>query len=414
MQKKSLSFLGVVLIIAICVFIFYPKSQPIKKDQKPNLPLLSSNKLPKALRGLKLRQGNFHNLIGWEAFDLQLKNSMEAFQKSCRVFLNHKPDDFVGNDYIVLYARDWFNVCHAAQDVNIDSVKALKEFFEYWFLPVEFIHKRKVTGLFTGYYIPVVAGSLEKDEKYKVPLYTVPNNLITANPHAFIKSMPSKRIVGRIDSKKLIPYYTREEINKGALKNQAEVLAYVETEIDRLKIETEGSAVIDLGDAEKLVIGFAATNGAPYKSIASTFVENKILSKHEATMKNMKEYFLKYPEKVKSLINQNKSFVFFRKLPADTVVGSQGVALSGETSLAVDRDWIPLGLPLWVTTSIYDKQRHEQHPFDKLMIAQDVGGSIKGIVRGDIYFGEGLQAEEKALSMYSKGHYWLLLPRLDR
>lgn len=411
MQKKILCFLGVIFIIAICLFVFYPAPKIIKKEAEPNLPLLSSTKLPSSLRGLKLRRGNFNKLVGWKNPDLQLKNSMEAFRKSCRVFLNHKPDDYVGSDYIVLHARDWFNVCHAAQDVNIESVKALKDFFEYWFLPVEFIRKREIKGFFTGYYIPIVAGSLEKNDKYKVPLYTVPNNLITANPHAFIKSMPSKKIVGRIVSKKLIPYYTREEIDKGVLGSHAQVLAYVETEIDRLKIETEGSAVIDLGNSEKLVIGFAGTNGATYKSIASTFVEYKILSKHEATMQNMKEYFLKYPEKVRTLINQNKSFVFFRKLPADTVVGSQGVPLSGEISLAVDRDWIPLGLPLWVTTSIYDKKRHEQYPFDKLMIAQDVGGSIKGIVRGDIYFGEGLGAEEKALSMHSKGHYWLLLPR---
>lgn len=412
MRRIALYLLVIIFAISICFFLWYP--QPQKKADITKLPSLSSTKLPDSLRGLKLRRGNFNRLIGWENNSLHIKNSMEAFRKSCKVFLKHKPDDFVGSDYIKLYARDWFNVCNAAQTVDIKSVKAVKDFFEYWFFPVEFVHRREIKGFFTGYYVPKVPGSLQKTDKYNVPLYTVPNNLITANPHTFIKSMPSKKLVGRIVSKKLIPFYTREEIDKGALGSHSEALAYVETEIDRLKIETEGSAVIDLGNNSNLVIGFAGTNGATYKSIASILVNHKILSKHEATMKNMKEYFLKYPEKLKAIINQNKSFVFFRKLPEDKVVGAQGIPLTGEISLAVDRNWIPLGLPLWVTTSIYDKKHHEERLYDRLMIAQDVGGSINGIVRGDIYFGEGLKAEEKALSMHSKGHYWLLLPRLDR
>lgn len=412
MRRKILYFIGIVLALSIFLYKLYPVSQ--QTPEKPRLPTLSLNKLPPAMRGLKLKYGSFHNLSGWDSANLHLEDSLLALDKSCKVFLNHKPDDFVGSDYISLYARDWFNVCNAAKNVDINSAGELKKFFEYWFFPVEFIKKREIKGFFTGYYIPIVAGSLEKTAKYSVPLYTVPNNLITANPHAFVKSMPSKKIVGRIVNKKLIPYYSREEIDSGALGRHAEVLAYVETEIDRLKIETEGSGIVDLGGDKKLLLGFAGTNGATYKSLASMLVKNKILSKDVATIQSMKDYFLRNPEKVKQLLKQNKSFVFFRKLPNDRVVGSQGVPLTGEISLAVDTDWIPLGLPIWLTTSLYDKSRHEYYPFDKLMIAQDVGGSIKGVVRGDIYFGEGLKAEQKALNMNSQGHYWLLLPRLDR
>lgn len=410
MQRKVWYFIILIVAFLLGWSLLYKK--PHHTTTVPDLPLLTTNKLPESMRGLKLRRGNFKRLVGWNNVETRLKDSMEAFQRSCKVFLNRKPDDFVGSDYIVLYARDWHNVCNAAKNVDINSDKALRDFFEYWFIPVEFVHKREVKGLFTGYYVPIVDGSLQKTEKYKVPLYGLPNNLITADPHAFIKSMPSKKLIGRIDSKKLVPYYTREEIDNGLLDGQAEVLAYVETEIDRLKIETEGSAIIDLGHNARLAIGFAGTNGASYRSVASILVDYKILSKHEATMLNMKEYFKKYPEKLKSIINQNKSFVFFRKLPQSSVVGSQGVPLIGEVSLAVDRSWIPLGLPLWLTTTIYDKKNHEDLLYDKLMIAQDVGGSIKGVVRGDIYFGEGYAAEDKALSMHSQGHYWLLLPKL--
>ncbi len=411
MQRNVFYIIGLIFAITVCLYLWHP--EPVNIDN-PELPMLSLNSLPESMHGLQLKSGKFYHLFGWEKTNLHLQGSMKAFLNSCKVFLNHNPDDFVGSDYISLYARDWVNVCHAAGKVDSTSAKEIKDFFEHWFIPVEFVHKRRIKGLFTGYYVPIVKGSLEKTDKYQVPLYAVPKILITANLHEFIKSMPSKKIVGRIVNNKLVPFYTREEIDSGVLGSNAQILAYVETEIDRLKIETEGSAIIDLGNNSRLVIGFAGTNGAAYRAIASILIDDKILSKHEATMQNIKKYFKKYPDKLKAAINQNKSFVFFRRLPSATVVGSQGVPLTGESSLAVDRRWIPQGMPLWVTSSIYDTKRHEERLFDRLMIAQDAGGSIKGIVRGDIYFGEGLKAEKKALSMHSKGHYWLLLPRMDR
>ena len=329
------------------------------------------------------------------------------FFRSCPLFI-------VGSKYISLHAKDWYPACRAAKQVDASDVKQVRKFFEYWFMPYQFTQGRPLRGLFTGYYIPVVAGSLLKTENYRVPIYGIPDNMLTANAREFSRTLPAKKLVGRLDGKKMVPFYTRAEIDAGALGDEAQILAYVETEIDRLTIETEGSGAIDLGNDSRLFIGFAATNGRQYSSIASIFVRENLLSAHKATMANIKNYLKKYPEKLKQIINQNKSFVFFRILPTKTIVGSHGVPLTGGFSLAVDRKWIPEGMPLWLTTTIYDTKTHKDILFDRLMIAQDTGGSIRGVVRGDIYFGEGDKAKDLALRMHSNGHYWLLLPRLDR
>ena len=411
MQRSVYYVIGCIFAIIICFHFWHPRNLHV---EKPDLPKLSTSELPNGMRGLRLQPGRFHDLFGWENKSLNLKQSLQTLQKSCGALLKRDPDDFVGSDYIFLYAKDWFPACNAAKKVDLHDNKAIKIFFEYWFIPFQFIHKRPVKGLFTGYYVPIVSGSLVKTTKYNVPIYSLPDNLITANTRAFSQKLPVTKLVGRIVGKKMVPFYSRAEIDDGALGDTAQILAYVESEIDRLTIEIEGSGVIELGNDSRLMIGFAGTNGGQYKSIASILIRENLMSKEKATMQNIKQYFQEYPQKLKQIINQNKSFVFFRKLPQDKVFGSQGVALTAGFSMAVDRKWIPQGTPLWLTTSIYDPKMHEERLFDRLMIAQDAGGSIKGIVRGDIYFGEGLEAKDLALSMYSQGHYWLLLPRLDR
>lgn len=411
MQRSVYYVIGFILALLACLYFWHPRELNV---EKPGLPMLSTANLPESMSGLRLRPVRFHDLFAWEKKHIHLEQSLSAFRDSCKPMLKRNPDDFVGSKYISLHAKDWYPACRAAEIVDTKDDKAIRKFFEYWFAPFEFVQGRPVKGLFTGYYIPVVKGSLMKTEDYQVPIYALPDNMVTANAHAFSSALPSKKLVGRLEGKKLVPYYTREEIDSGALGNDAQILAYVETEIDRLTIETEGSGAIDLGNDSRLLIGFAGTNGGQYKSIASVFVREDLLLSHNATMANIKDYFKKYPEKLKQIINQNKSFVFFRKLPDDTIVGSHGVPLTGGFSLAVDRKWIPEGMPLWLSTMIYDTKDHKDKMFDRLMIAQDAGGSIKGVVRGDIYFGEGDKAKDLALRMHSPGHYWLMLPRLDR
>ncbi|OGV34945.1 MAG: hypothetical protein A3E88_04120 [Legionellales bacterium RIFCSPHIGHO2_12_FULL_35_11] len=372
--------------------------------------MLSLSNLPDSLRGLTLSSGKFQKLLGWSNRDVVFVDSLEAFLNSCNTFLKMKPNSFVGSKYIYLEAKDWVPACRAASQVDIKSNNAVRLFFEKNFVPVEFMHGKPVSGLFTGYYVPKINGSLTQTNEYSVPIYALPKDLIIVDLQQFSLDLPHKKLAGRVLGGKLVPFYTREEINNGAIVTDTPVIAWVNNEVDRLILETEGSGVIDLGNNQDLVVGFAGTNGGEYKSVASILIKNKIFREDDASMDNIKKFFDIYPLKLKEIINKNKSFVFFRKLPNDIVVGSQGVKLTPGYSMAVDRKWIPMGVPLWLTTSMYDKDLQEDKFFNRLMIAQDAGGSIKGIVRGDIYFGEGEQAKNTAVHIKNKGHYWLLLP----
>jgi membrane-bound lytic murein transglycosylase A len=136
------------------------------------------------------------------------------------------------------------------------------------------------------------------------------------------------------------------------------------------------------------------------------------MTKDNASMQAIKRYLQDNPEQMDPIINQNKSFVFFRKLNLDGALGSQGVALTPGYSLAVDRQWIPMGAPLWLSTSRPDTANPDVNkPMQRLMVAQDTGGAIKGKIRGDVYWGGGERATLIAGHMKNPGHYWLLLPR---
>lgn len=409
MKRNILVIILLIFIVQLSYFFWHPK---FIKTEKEALPPLVLNNLPESMRGLNLKLGKFSYLFGWTNKNAEIKKSLQVFLVSCNTFLKQDPNTFVGSSYISLKAKDWYPACEAATKVNPNSEEAARGFFERWFVPVEFNRDRPLRGLFTGYYVPSIQGSLIKTEEYSVPIYALPKGVITVNLRQFSVTLPNKKIIGRVSGNKLVPFYTREEISNGAIDADTNVLAWVNNDIDRLIIETEGSGIIDLGDDKTLAIGYAGTNGAQYRSIASILVQAKLFSINDASMDNIKKYFQQYPDKLKNIINKNKSFVFFRKLPKNQVIGSQGVPLTAGYSMAVDRAWIPMGVPLWLTTTIYDPKVSKKVYFDRLMIAQDAGGSIKGIVRGDIYWGEGENAKNIALKIKNSGHYWLLLPKV--
>lgn len=354
---------------------------------------------------LKLLPAVFSELKGFNS--VNATKSLIAFQLSCRPFLKQDPETQVGSKFIPLRAKDWQPICKAAELVNTNSHKAVRKFFKTWFTPVEFYQGHPVKGLFTGYYMPLLKGNAQKTDYYSVPIYARPSNLITANLHEFSKKLTS-HIAGRVNTHKFIPYYTRAEIDKGAIAKTSKVLAWVHHKLDRLTLEIEGSGVIGLKNGGFRVLGYAGENGAPYKSVPSIFIEQGIFNKNTASMKNIRAYFSANPEQVDKFMQQNESFVFFRKLPNNKVVGSQGIPLTPGYSLAVDRKYIPMGVPIWLETEASDPKAK----FKRLMIAQDTGGAIRGPVRGDVYWGFGKKATFMANYMKSSGHYWLLLPKV--
>lgn len=333
-----------------------------------------------------LKQIPFEKLPGWDEADV--KKSLVAFQKSCETFLKQKPTHSVGSKHIDLQAKDWHPACGAAVPLTSIDEETARTFFEKWFYPVEFGKQKNIRGLFTGYYMPTIKGNLTKTTEYSTPIYGVPRQT------------------------KHLSSYTREKIDNGDLGKKAPAIAWINSPIERLFLEIEGSGVIELDNGEKVYLGYAGENGAPYTSIGSVLIKKGVLTKDNASKSAIKRYLESQPQKANTILQKNKSFVFFEKLKDPIALGAQGMGLTPGYSLAVDKKWIPLGAPLWLTTSVPDKQSdNNKQQFQRLMVAQDTGGAITGLMRGDIYWGSGQKATYLGEHMKNEGHYWLLLPK---
>lgn len=356
-----------------------------------------------------LKQTTFDRLPDWKNADL--KPSMTAFRFSCKTFLKQDPEKSAGSQHIALQIKDWQPACRVAMSLNLNSNKEIRDFFQTWFTPVEFYQGKPIHGLFTAYFLPLLHGSLNKTEQYTVPLYGLPSNLITANLSLFNPTLKNKRIVGRVMGQNLVPFYTREEINKGAIINTAPTLFWIENPMDRIFLEIEGSGVIELANGKQMYIGYAGENGAPYSSIASILIKQGLMTHDMASSQHIKHYLNDHPEDIDKVLNKNKSFVFFRHLKSNAAIGAQGVDLTPGYSLAVDPAWIPYGTPTWLSTTIPSSPSTEKTtPFNRLMVAQDTGGAIRGTVRGDVFWGAGKNATFIGNHMQGHGRYWLLLP----
>ena len=358
---------------------------------------------------ISLRVVPFSQLPGWGKTNT--KQSFSTFQLSCKTFLKQDPEKSVGSDAVDLKVKDWHPVCKAALSVDGSSSQQTTQFFETWFTPVEFFDIKSIKGLFTGYYMPLLKGRLTKNEKYNVPIYGLPKNIVLVNLGLFDKTLKNRRIVGRVEGNQLLPFYTREEINKGAIDSTAPVLAWIDSRIDRSFLEIQGSGSIELPNGKKITINYAAENGAPYVSIAKVLIDQGVLTRDNASMQRIRQYLEAHPKVLDIVLNQNKSFVFFEQLAREAALGAQGVELTPGYSLAIDRKWVPLGAPVWLNTTRPVEKSYQQRPFQRLMIAQDTGGAIRGAVRGDVYWGADARATFIAGRMKNPGYYWLLLPK---
>ena len=356
-----------------------------------------------------LKQKSFTQLPGWD--NARVTKSLLAFKISCKTFLKQDPEQSVGSQRINLKAKDWQPACHAALSIDPVSETAARDFFQQWFAPVEFNDNKPVRGLFTGYYMALLHGSKTRTKEYNVPIYGLPSNLVSIDLGQFDPNLKNRRLIGRVQGKQVVPYHSREEINNGAITDKAPVLVWVNSHVDRLFLEIQGSGTVVFEDGSQMYLGYAGENGAPYTAIARVLIDKGVMTKDNASMQHIKRYLEEHPKQMDKVLNQNKSFVFFRYLKDDAAMGAQGVALTPGYSLAIDRKWIPLGAPLWLYTTRPDKQPDQEKTLQRLMIAQDTGGAIRGLVRGDVYWGAGETATFIAGHMKNPGHYWLFLPR---
>jgi membrane-bound lytic murein transglycosylase A len=216
------------------------------------------------------------------------------------------------------------------------------------------------------------------------------------------------RLRGRLQGKKVVPYYNRAEIDAGVPKLKGRELFWVGNAVELFFLQIQGSGRIELEDGRRVKIGYAEQNGHPYVSIGKKLVESGELKLEEASMQGIKDWAEKNPQRLAALLEQNPSYVFFRELP-DTLsapLGALGVPLTNEYSIAVDPHTVPLGLPVFLATT----QPNSSAPLNRLMYAQDTGGAIRGAVRADFFWGFGESAATQAGRMKQAGRMWVLFP----
>lgn len=325
---------------------------------------------------------DFFNLSGWD-YDNH-EDALMAFRKSCSV-LAKKSRPATNESRIDIKTSIWGSLC---QDAEMASGKIrAKDFFERRFVPYRIVGNNKEEGLFTGYYEPFLYGSLRKTGRFKYPVYAAPPEL-----------------------KNNKPYYTRAEIDKGAIANRGLELLWVDDPVMLFFTHIQGSGRVRLENGKELRMGYADKNGQPYVSLGKIIGDEGYLPKDGIDFFTIREWFYNNPEKAPSLMQRNPSYVFFRVIEKDEVIGAAGVPLTPKRSIAIDNNFIPYGLPLYMETTLPSKNGG-QIPFNRLMIAQDTGSAIRSPVRADIFFGAGKDAEYLAGNMKNYGVYTLLVPK---
>ncbi len=364
---------------------------------------------------LALEPVGFDRLEGWGADDPS--DALTAFRRSCGRLRSRAPAEPMGPDPAFGQVGDWLAACTATDaGASLASAAAVREFFETWFQPYRVSDQGNPDGLFTGYYEPVLYGSRHPDGRYRVPLHLPPPDLLRIDLGRFNPDLAGYAIWGRVADGAFVPYYTRAEIDDGALAGRNLELVWVDDPIAAFFLQIQGSGQVRLDDGSVVRVGYAGQNGRPYRAIGRDLVELGALRRGQVSLQTIRAWLSAHPADAATLMERNPSYIFFQAHPEltadDGPLGTEGVPLTAGRSLAVDPRFLPLGAPVWLDTSAPRPDRPEdQAPLRRLMIAQDTGGAIKGVVRGDVFFGAGDRAEAIAGRMQSKGRLALLLPK---
>lgn len=369
MRLPSLIVAAAVLVLAACSTPPKPPTTVTPQGQSPQ---------PHYLRS------QWQMLPGWQSSDF--RSAWPAWVASCRVLEKR---------------AGWEQVCRQAQGVDGRDAQAIRAYFESQFLPYRLMDQSyRHTGLVTGYYEPLLRGSLQRTAEARYPIYGIPSDLVSKGTQR-----------GRIENGKWLPYYSNVEIAQGFGPRPEQALAWVTDPIELLFLQIQGSGRVELPDGRHLRVGFADHNGFAYQSVGRWLIDRGELKPNEASMQGIKAWAQANPQRLNELLAANPRYVFFRRL-ADAPThqgppGALGVPLTPEHSVAIDPRYTPLGAPIWLDTTL----PLSSQPLQRLVFAQDTGSAIKGAVRADFFWGFGAKAGEVAGRMKQSGQMWTLLPR---
>lgn len=346
-------------------------------------------------------------LPGWSADAVSA--ALPAWRHSCRRIAAREPDSALGpsDAGIAGTAGDWQAVCAGLLALPEGDDAALRDFIAQNFVALHVDGGPEETGLFTGYYEPEIEVAREQSDTYAEPIYALPRDHVTVRLGDFDPALKGKAVVGRVEGRSLVPYRKRGEIDAGAIADQAEVLFWARDPLDVFILQVQGSGVAVLPDGTRERIGFAGHNGHAYGSLGRHLIAAGELDPGRAGWEDIRAWLEAHPDKARDALAVNARYIFFRPLDGEGPMGAAGVPLTAKRSLAVDTAYVPLNVPVWLDIEHPDGATRLQ----RLMLAQDVGSAIKGVVRGDFYWGTGAAALAEAGRMKSKGRYWILVPK---
>ena len=273
--------------------------------------------------------------------------------------------------------------------------------------------------LFTGYYEPLLKGSLEKTDPYRYPIYRKPDDSVVVQLGKFREKYRNERLVGRVENGELLPYFTREEIDGvGVLENKGLEIAWFADPVDIFFLHIQGSGMICLPDGKCFQVSYAQSNGRAYRSIGKLLIDSGKATRENLSMQGIKKYLREHPEEVEEILNYNESYVFFRKV-GEGPVGSIGVALTGGRSIATDQTIFPRGALAFIMSKKPiigpDGDIRSWVPFSRFVLNQDTGGAITGPGRVDLFWGRGWEAEIAAGHLKEEGElYFLVLKKAKK
>ncbi len=344
----------------------------------------------KSLKKPNISEADFKK-VSWENLEGfkedNLDKALEVFKKDCKASKKYKNLE---------------DICLKSNVATDGSF-----FFKSHFTPYKLLSNNQDEGLITGYYEPLLKGSLERSNKYKYPIYNIPNDLIVVDLSEAYPKLKDYKLRGKLIGKMLIPYDSREVIDHANNKNNPNLkpICYVDNKIDLFFLHIQGSGKVELEDGTILNIGYGEQNGRHYYAIGKKLIEMEEIDRKDISLQTIKEWLTKNPTKRDQILNLNPSYIFFKQSEKGAT-GSLGTELIAKRNLAVDKNFIPLGFPVFINTTnpIDDK------PINQLMIAADVGGAIKGKIRADFFFGNGNEARELAGKMKQSGKLYILIP----
>lgn len=346
-------------------------------------------------------------LKGWD--NESFASAWPAFEQSCVA--------------LEASSEQWRQICDEVRLLNNADDDERRAFLRSRFIP----HRVNPNpdnrdGLVTGYYEPMLEGSRKRDARFRYAIYGRPDDLLVVDLGEVYPELAGRRLRGRLDGNRVIPYFSREQIQHDSKPLRGKELLWVDDPVALFFLHIQGSGVVRLRDGTLVGVGYADQNGYPYKAIGAALIAQNEIPRDQISLQTIRDWLHDNPDKAEELMNSNPSYVFFTLRPdvKQGPLGSLGVPLTGERSIAVDTKYIALGLPVWLETTVPDIQdrelsdkKPEAQPFTHLVFSQDTGGAINGAARADLFWGRGREAEEYAGRMKQPGKLYVLLPRSD-